>query len=440
MSSLVQALRRASARLSRGAHRCSSTAAEAPSHPVVRSDSHGFHPEHLNEIPAGFAHAPLVLGVAGAIPFVALAAPVRPLLDDYVPSALFPAARSAGVPGEVRRCDLVLLGRHALGLGLRRVRGRGRGRVRQDRVRARAPRRAPRRSGARFAYGVVPSLVAWAALAMPLPQQLAAVSLSLVAALGADAAFASERMMPRWLMPLRFGLTGTAAVCLLASVPAAIEAQREELKREAENRELRRRAPKTREALARASGRSPPRNKPPRRRGRRSRALEAELDKADRRAEGAEAELRMTQGARGGGGGGGGGAPRDHRRGGGGGARARPPRRRGWRTWRRRRRRSARRRRRRELSPRGRPRPGARGRARRKGRRRRRRRRTRRGGTARGADERRRRARDDVHVIRYYCDEPQVSRGASPPPRSSSASRRSGRFARPALRLGFTGR
>ena len=199
----------------------------------MRSDSHGFHPEHLNEIPAGFAHAPLVLGVAGAIPFVALAAPVRPLLDDYVPSALFPAARSAEYQAKYGAAILSFLGGMHWGWASGGFAGAGADAF--AKTASEPARRAALLAGpARFAYGVVPSLVAWAALAMPLPQQLAAVSLSLVAALGADAAFASERMMPRWLMPLRFGLTGTAAVCLLASVPAAIEAQREELKREAE--------------------------------------------------------------------------------------------------------------------------------------------------------------------------------------------------------------
>ena len=297
MSSLVQALRRASARLSRGARRCSSTAAEAPSHPVVRSDSHGFHPEHLNEIPAGFAHAPLVLGVAGAIPFVALAAPVRPLLDDYVPSALFPAARSAEYQAKYGAAILSFLGGMHWGWASGGFAGAGADAF--AKTASEPARRAALLAGpARFAYGVVPSLVAWAALAMPLPQQLAAVSLSLVAALGADAAFASERMMPRWLMPLRFGLTGTAAVCLLASVPAAIEAQREELKREAENRELRRRAPKTREALATRERSLAAAEQAAAKAREEIAALEAELDKADRRAEGAEAELRMTQGAR----------------------------------------------------------------------------------------------------------------------------------------------
>ena len=297
MSSLVQALRRASARLSRGARRCSSTAAEAPSHPVVRSDSHGFHPEHLNEIPAGFAHAPLVLGVAGAIPFVALAAPVRPLLDDYVPSALFPAARSAEYQAKYGAAILSFLGGMHWGWASGGFAGAGADAF--AKTASEPARRAALLAGpARFAYGVVPSLVAWAALAMPLPQQLAAVSLSLVAALGADAAFASERMMPRWLMPLRFGLTGTAAVCLLASVPAAIEAQREELKREAENRELRRRAPKTREALATRERSLAAAEQAAAKAREEIAALEAALAKADRRAVGAEAELRLTQGAR----------------------------------------------------------------------------------------------------------------------------------------------
>ena len=59
------------------------------------SSSPGFHPEHLAEAPAGFMHVPVALGLAGAIPFVALAAPLAPALGGYVPAGMFPVERRA---------------------------------------------------------------------------------------------------------------------------------------------------------------------------------------------------------------------------------------------------------------------------------------------------------------------------------------------------------
>ena len=40
-------------------------------------------------------HVPVALGLAGAIPFVALAAPLAPALGGYVPAGMFPVERRA---------------------------------------------------------------------------------------------------------------------------------------------------------------------------------------------------------------------------------------------------------------------------------------------------------------------------------------------------------
>ena len=111
---------------------------------------------------------------------------------------------------------------------------------------------------ARFAWSVVPSLLAWPALMCATPYALVAVAASLAATLAADAGFAAKKLMPRWLMPMRFGLTGVAVLGLLASVPAALEAHDNEREREAHAARLRADAPATRQALrARATARSP---------------------------------------------------------------------------------------------------------------------------------------------------------------------------------------
>lgn len=101
----------------------------------------------------------------------------------------------------------------------------------------------------RFAWSVTPALVAWPALMLPLPFQLAAVAGALGAALGVDSAYASRGLMPRWLMPLRFVLTGTAALSLLSSVPAALDAEKAAEAAAAEVHRLRKDAPVTHRAL-----------------------------------------------------------------------------------------------------------------------------------------------------------------------------------------------
>ena len=95
MSLLV---RRAASVLARSAARAASTSASPATramHQPPVSSSPGFHPEHLAEAPAGFMHVPVALGLAGAIPFVALAAPLAPALGGYVPAGLFPVERRA---------------------------------------------------------------------------------------------------------------------------------------------------------------------------------------------------------------------------------------------------------------------------------------------------------------------------------------------------------
>ena len=91
-------VRRAASVLARSATRAASTSASPATramHQPPVSSSPGFHPEHLAEAPAGFMHVPVALGLAGAIPFVALAAPLAPALGGYVPAGMFPVERRA---------------------------------------------------------------------------------------------------------------------------------------------------------------------------------------------------------------------------------------------------------------------------------------------------------------------------------------------------------
>lgn len=58
--------------------------ASAPTSAASAASSGGFHLEHFAEVPP----VPLALGLAGAIPFVALAAPVAPHLPVELPDAI----------------------------------------------------------------------------------------------------------------------------------------------------------------------------------------------------------------------------------------------------------------------------------------------------------------------------------------------------------------
>ena len=211
------------------------------------SSSPGFHPEHLAEAPAGFMHVPVALGLAGAIPFVALAAPLAPALGGYVPAGLFPVERRAEAQAKYGAAIVSFLGGMHWGFAgagfaeAGAAAGAGASAAAKEALLLAGP--------ARFAWSVVPSLLAWPALMCATPYALVAVAASLAATLAADAGFAAKKLMPRWLMPLRFGLTGVAVLGLLASVPAALEAHDNEREREAHAARLRADAPATRQAL-----------------------------------------------------------------------------------------------------------------------------------------------------------------------------------------------
>ena len=298
MSLLRDAARRAASGVARSAARAASTSA-SPATPAMHqppvSSSPRFHPEHLAEAPAGFMNVPVALGLAGAIPFVALAAPLAPALGGYVPKSLFPVERRAEAQASYGAAIVSFLGGMHWGFagaGFARagaVAGAGASAAAKEALLLAGP--------VRFAWSVVPSLLAWPALMCATPYSLVAVAAALATTLAADAAFAAKRLMPRWLMPLRFGLTGIAVAGLLASVPSALEAHDEERRAAAQVTKMRKDAPATRKALVakeKALADATERTQAARAE---SSALRSRLEAREAAFEKKEAELRMAAGA-----------------------------------------------------------------------------------------------------------------------------------------------
>jgi hypothetical protein len=308
-TALLRAARRASRatreavpRLARDASTAATPKNKTPSqsqsqtHASLSPSSLGFHPEHLSETPPGFFHAPILLGVAGAVPFVALAAPLAPILDPYLPEALFPAAYRGEMQAAYGATILSFLG--GIHWGFASAGFGGAGAVALPAATKAARERVLLAGPVRFAWSVVPSLVAWPALMLSLPYQLVTVATSLGGALAVDAAYATKGLAPRWLTPLRFGLTATAAVSLLSSVPAAMEKSAAAEAAEAEMRRLRKDAPATRKAL-KARERSLAEAEAAAARAREeAKAFAAKLSAVESSAATREAELKMAEGAR----------------------------------------------------------------------------------------------------------------------------------------------
>lgn len=71
----------------------------------------------------------------------------------------------------------------------------------------------PERATHRFGWGVVPSVLAWAALLLPLAWSLALLAALLVACLAVDRRVYPKYRLEQWL-PLRWRLTVVAVACL----------------------------------------------------------------------------------------------------------------------------------------------------------------------------------------------------------------------------------
>jgi hypothetical protein len=67
----------------------------------------------------------------------------------------------------------------------------------------------------RLVLGVLPSLIAWAALLLPLRGGLVLLALGILATAVVETVVASAGLMPRGYLRLRWGLSAGAATCLL---------------------------------------------------------------------------------------------------------------------------------------------------------------------------------------------------------------------------------
>ena len=141
---------------------------------------------HANQAPPP-SRLVVLLGYSGLIPFAALA-----LATWFAPAAYLAQAAFALVAYGATIASF--LGAIHWGLAMR--------------VQV-APRPGP------FVWGVFPSLVAWVALLMPLPQGLVTLALLLGICLAVDWRSYLAYGLKQWL-PMRLQLTAVAALCLLA--------------------------------------------------------------------------------------------------------------------------------------------------------------------------------------------------------------------------------
>lgn len=73
----------------------------------------------------------------------------------------------------------------------------------------------------RFVWSVVPSLLAWPAVLLPMAGGAALLIVGFAAHLAQDLRLASRAALPAWYQPLRWRLTVTACVCLALGAVAA---------------------------------------------------------------------------------------------------------------------------------------------------------------------------------------------------------------------------
>jgi hypothetical protein len=136
------------------------------------------------------------LGAAGLLPFAATAALAWVGPDEWRGIALFALATYGMV-------ILSFLGGVHWGLAL-------------NAPAAEAPHAAPR-----YGLGVVPSLIAWAALLLPPVPGLVMLALAILATAGVESLAARRGLVPPAYLRLRWALSLGAALCLLAGAVAA---------------------------------------------------------------------------------------------------------------------------------------------------------------------------------------------------------------------------
>lgn len=147
---------------------------------------------------------PLTLGLAGAIPFIALAPPVSSFLPlpDLLQEHAVTAQAAYGA------CILSFLGAPHWGLAMASY--------------SAAPGPLAGGGGAtvqalRYVWSVTPALLAWGALLLEPVSRFALLLSSFAAVLGVDALWARLYLVPRWYLPLRVALTAIAMLAMGAS-------------------------------------------------------------------------------------------------------------------------------------------------------------------------------------------------------------------------------
>ncbi|KAL3701570.1 hypothetical protein R1sor_019592 [Riccia sorocarpa] len=146
----------------------------------------------------------LGLGLAGAIPFVALTPGIASVLP--LPESLYAVHMDAQAAyGAV---ILAFLGGPYWGLAMA-DNGGGSSKSVFSRISVQT---------LRYAWSVIPSLVAWSALLLPLASKYAVLITSFGLVLGVDALFTRMGLLPSWFMPLRILLTSIAVLSMTSSL------------------------------------------------------------------------------------------------------------------------------------------------------------------------------------------------------------------------------
>ncbi|GJP46435.1 hypothetical protein CLOM_g5722 [Closterium sp. NIES-68] len=156
--------------------------------------------------PSGLASVPLVplvLGLAGAIPFVALAPPLCSLIPLPELLASQPAAAQAAYGAAI----LAFLGGPHWGLAMARYAA----------TTSEASLGNFSLSAARYMWSVAPSLAAWVALLLPDGPKFGLLLSSFLLVLGVDTVFARMALVPSWYLPLRVLLSSVALLSLAAT-------------------------------------------------------------------------------------------------------------------------------------------------------------------------------------------------------------------------------
>lgn len=170
----------------------------------------------LPQLMSSFAKAPMVpmfLGVAGAVPFLALTPP----FPYWLPLPEVLTANPIEAQALYGAVILAFLGGPHWGLAM---------------VGIHAPPNHKifnyASNSVRYVWSVVPSLLAWPALLMTTVPKLQFLICSFGLVLAVDVIFASHGLTPPWYLPLRLLLSGIVILCLSASLLEVLFTQKRE--------------------------------------------------------------------------------------------------------------------------------------------------------------------------------------------------------------------